>query len=151
MTLISGSKFVNARRQLLCSNKRFFAFVLMCGSIFNQVWLCERQNCIIAGYSSKCGSIYLSFFYPEFDMPITIPISKKVSAPTVGCKLSSASLCVSLQSFKDSVLPKKVERSCLGPRTTGAYFIFSYRSEKDHFLKCVNIIKPRYFNKLPYF
>ena len=56
-----------------------------------------------------------------------------------------------LQSFNDSVLPKKVERSCLGPRTTGAYFIFSYRSEKDHFLKCINIIKPRYFNKLPYF
>ena len=58
---------------------------------------------------------------------------------------------MSLQSFNDYFLPKKVERSCLGPRTTGAYFIFSYRSEKDHFLKCINIIKPRYFNKLPHF
>ena len=123
------------------------------GSIFSNVCFCERQNCIIAGNSSKCGSIYLSYFYPEFDISLTIPKYESFHRNCFffGCKLSSASLCVSLQSFNDSVLPKKVGRSFLGLRTTGAHFIFSYCSEKDHFLKCVSNIKHRYFNKLLYF
>ena len=131
---------MNARRKSLRSNKRFFAFVLMCvyaleafsaGYVFAKGKIASLQAIVPSVEAFICRFSIQTLTYQQ---PF---LSKKVSAPTIGCKLSSASLCVSLQSFNDSVLPKKVGRSCLGPSTTRAYFIFSHCSENNHFLKCI--------------